>query len=217
MATEYLDKTGLQKLVQLVQEMPDDATLEFVAGKLRVKSPLPVVNGGTGVASLEAFAELLNDKFLLSDVSIVQWRYLDKTLNAKAQRLQVDSNAINYVMGNAFSLAPSGTEVVCKGNGPGLLLRSSHIYVTTNATETKSSVQVDFYTSGAMSAFSIGDYDLSYNGVQLGAIGTEGTIHTTAAKWSGTPTRMVDGSQCSNFAVHIPVKTQAFEDYFNGS
>lgn len=53
MATEYLDKAGLQKLVQLIQAMPDDATLEFVDGKLQVKSPLPVANGGTGANTVD--------------------------------------------------------------------------------------------------------------------------------------------------------------------
>ena len=76
MATEYLDKAGLQKLVQLIQSMPDDATLEFVDGKLQVKSPLPVINGGTGaINGADALDNLGVKDFIIAEGTSGDWYY----------------------------------------------------------------------------------------------------------------------------------------------
>ena len=77
MATEYLDKAGLQKLVQLIQAMPDDATLEFVDGKLQVKSPLSIQNGGTGANTADGVLSNLGieDKVVAEGTS-GNWRYV---------------------------------------------------------------------------------------------------------------------------------------------
>ena len=166
-------------------------------------------------AGLDALVSNMKIAFVDSDISAAEWRFNNMTLNSSQRNVKVNTNSFRNILGNAFQVSSDGYSVEAFHNGPGLIIVSSSIYITSSNDTTASNVQVDLRIDGIKGVFSIGNYDFSFNNVSIGPIYNTTKIRLAAAKWSGSPTRTIDGSQSICQAVHIPVNTESFEAYFN--
>lgn len=166
-------------------------------------------------AGLEALVSNMKIAFVDSDISVAKWNFNDMTLNTSQRNVKVDTNRFSNILGNAFQVSSDGYSVEAFHNGPGLVIVSAGIYVISSSDTTASNVQIDLRIDGISSTFSIGNYDFSFKNVALGPIYNNSKIRLSAAKWSGSPTRTIDGRQSICQAVHIPVNTKSFETYFN--
>lgn len=164
---------------------------------------------------LEALVSNMKIAFVDSDISVAEWRFNNMALNSSQRNVKVNTNSFSNILGNAFQVSSDGYSVEAFHNGPGLIIVSSSMYVISSNDTVNSNVQIDLRINGIKSVFSIGIYDFSFNNVAVGPIYNNSIIRLAAAKWSGSPTRTIDGNQSICQAVHIPVNTESFEAYFN--